>query len=139
MHAAGPVILREDIRRREWRRAAYVHPKHAEIPRGSNESRAQEAQHLGSLGRCVLLNGRPATPDSLEDLGGLQAGIAYDEAVVVHHDQGHRHPEKIKRTIVDFQNADRAMCEEYVRVVPDMEVPRCVARATKEYRHVDSE
>lgn len=47
-HSDGHGLLREDIRRRGRRRAAYVRPTPVERSRCYNELRPRGAQHIGS-------------------------------------------------------------------------------------------
>ena len=71
-------------------------------------------------------------PTVWRSIEGFKKDVAMDEAVVVHHEQGMRQPKKVKRTLVEFQNRVRNMCEEYERGERDMETfIRGVARAMK--------
>ena len=71
-------------------------------------------------------------PTVWRSIEGFKKDVAMDEAVVVHHEQGVRQPKKVKRTLVEFQNRVRNMCDEYERGERDMETfIRGVARATK--------
>ena len=52
-------------------------------------------------------------PSVWNTMDGFRKHTAYDEAVVTHEDQGQRQPKNLKRTLVEFQNRVRNLCEDH--------------------------